>query len=64
MVGQVTVLISLLIPAVLVEPLCVEKFQLVGLTPVVAHLLCAHMGPLVLGCGGHGSVLFLLWLHF
>ena len=64
MVGQGAVLMSLLVPAVLVGPLCVENFQLVGLTPAVAHLLCAHMVPLVLGCGGHGSVLSLLWLHF
>ena len=59
-----TVLLSLLVPVVLVGPLCVENFQLVGLTPTVAHLLCAHMVPLVLGCGGHGSVLLPLWLHF
>ena len=63
-VGQVTVLLSLMVPAVLVGPLCVENFQLVGLTPAVAHLLCAHMVPLVLGCGGHESVLLPLWLHF
>ena len=59
-----TVLMSLLVPAVLVGPLCVEKFQLVGLTTAVAHLLCAYMVPLVLGCGGHGSVILPLWLHF
>ena len=63
-VGQVTVLMSLLVPAVLVGPLCVEKFKLVGLTPAVAHLLCAHMVPLVLGCRGHGSVLLPIWLNF
>ena len=63
-VGQVTVLLSLMVSDVLVGPLCVETFQLVGLTPTVAHLLCAHMVPLVLGCGGHGSVLLPLWLHF
>ena len=49
-VGQVAVLLSLMVPAVLVGPLCVEKFQLVGLAPAVAHLLCAHMVLLVLGC--------------
>ena len=59
-----TVLLSLLVPDVLVGPLCVENFQLVGLTPAVAHLLCAHMVPLVLGCGGHGSVMLPIWLHF
>ena len=64
MVGQVTVLMSLLVPAILVGPLCVEKFQLVVLTPAVEHLLSVHMVPLVLGCGGHGSVLLLLWLQF
>ena len=53
MIGQVTVLLSLMVSDVLVGPLCVENFQLVGLTPAVAHLLCAHMVPLVLGCGGH-----------
>ena len=63
-IGQVTVLLSLMVSAVLVGPLCVEKFQLVGLTPAVAHLLCAHMVPLVLGCGGHESVLMPLWLNF
>ena len=64
MVGQLTVLLSLMVSAVLVGPLCVEAFQLVGLTPAVSHLLCAHMVPLVLGCGGLGSVLLPLWLHF
>ena len=59
-----TVLMSLLVPAVLVGPLCVENFQLVGLTPAVSHLLCAHMVPLVLGCGGHRSVMLPIWLHF
>ena len=63
-VGQVTVLLSLMVSAVLVGPLCVEKFQLVGLTPAFSHLLCAHMVPLVLGCGGHGSVLLPLRLNF
>ena len=63
-VGQVTVLLSLMVPAFLFGTLCVEEFQLVGLTPTVAHLLCAHMVPLVLGCRGHGSVLLPLWLHF
>ena len=63
-VGQVTVLLSLMVPAVLVGPLCVKTFQLVGLTPVVAHLLCEHMVPLVLVCGGHESVMLPLWLHF
>ena len=63
-VGQVTVLLSLMVSAVLVGPLCVENFQLVGLTPAVAHLLYAHMVPLVLGYRGHVSVLLPLWLHF
>ena len=58
------VLMTLWVPAVLVGPLCVEKIQLVGITPAVAHLLCAHTVPLVLVCGGHGSVLLPLWLHF
>ena len=44
-----------MVSAALVGPLCVENFQLVGLTPAVAHLLYAHMVPLVLGCGGHGA---------
>ena len=57
-------LLSLMVSAVLVGPLCVENFQVVGLTPAVAHLICAHMVPLVLGCRGHGSVLLPLWLHF
>ena len=64
LVGQVTMLLSLMVSAVLVGPLCVETFQLVVLTPAVAHLLCAHMVPLVLGCGGHESVMLPLWLHF
>ena len=59
-----TVLLSLLVPAVLAGPLCAEKIQLFGLTPSVANLLCVHMVPLVLGCRGHGSVLLPLWLHF
>ena len=59
-----TVLLSLMVSSVLVGPLCVEKFQIVGLTPAVAHLLCVHMVTLVLGCGGHGSVLLQLWLNF
>ena len=63
-IGQVTVLQYLIVYAVLVGPLCVENFQLVSLTPAVAHLLCAHMVPLVLGFDGHGSVLLSLWLHF
>ena len=58
------VLITMWVPAVVVGPLRVEIFQLVGLTPVFAHLLCAHMVPLVLGCEGHGSVMLPLWLHF
>ena len=58
------VFLSLMVSAVLVGPLCVENFQLVGLTPTVAHLLCAQMVPLVMGCGGRGSVLLPLWLHF
>ena len=63
-VVQVTVFLSLMVSAVLVGPLSVEKFQLVGLTPAVAHILCVHMVPQVLGCGEHGSVLLPLWLHF
>ena len=55
---------NLWVPAVVVGPLRVENFQLVDLTPAFAHLLCAHMVPLVLGCGGYGSVLLPLWLHF
>ena len=55
---------TLWVPDVVVGPLRVENFQLVGLKPAFAHLLCAHMIPLVLGCGGHGSVLSLLWLNF
>ena len=39
---------TLWVPFVVVVPLCVEKFQLVGLTPAFAHCLCAHMVPLVL----------------
>ena len=58
------VLMTLWVPYVVVGPLHVEKFQLVGLTPGFAHRLCAHMVPLVLGCGGHGSVMSPLWLHF
>ena len=57
-------LLSLVVSAVLVGPLCVENVQLVGLTPAVAHFLCAHMVPLLLGCGGHVSVLLPLRLHF
>ena len=52
------------VPAVVVGPFLLEKFQLVGLTPPFSHLLCAHMVPMVLGCGGRGSVLLPLWLHF
>ena len=59
-----TVLLSLMVSDVLVGPLCVENFQLVGIMPAVAHLLCAHMVPLVLGCRGHESVLLPLWLYF
>ena len=59
-----TVLLSMMVYGVLFGPLRVGKFQLVGLTPAFAHRLCAHMVPLVLGCGGHGSVLLPLWLHF
>ena len=55
---------TLWVPAVVVGPLRVENFQLIGLTPVFAHCLCAHMVPLMLGCGGHGSVMSPLWLHF
>ena len=55
---------TLWVPAVVVGPLRVENFQLVGLTPTFAHLICAHMMPLVLGCGGYVSVLLPLWLHF
>ena len=55
---------TLWVPAVAVGPLRVEKYQLVGLTPAFAHLICAHMVPLVLGCRGHGSVLLPLWLYF
>ena len=58
------VLTNLWVPAVVVGPLRVEKFQLVGLTPAFAHLLCAPMVQMVLGCGGHGSVLLPLWLNF
>ena len=43
---------TLWVPAVVVGPLRVEKFQLIGLTPTFAHLLCAHIVPLVLGCRG------------
>ena len=59
-----TMLLSLMVSDVLVGPLCVENFQLVGLTPAVAHLICAHMVLLVLGCGGHGSVQLPRWFHF
>ena len=62
--GQVAVFMTLWVPAVVVRPLRVENFQLVGLTPSFAHRLCAHIVPLVLGFGGHGSVLLPLWLHF
>ena len=55
---------TLWVPAVLVGPCCVETFQLVGLSPAFEHGLCAYMVLLVLGCGGHGSVLLPLWLHF
>ena len=55
---------TLWVPDVVVGQLNVEKFQLVGLMPEFAHLLCAHMVPLVVGCGGNGSVLLPLWLHF
>ena len=55
---------TLWVPAVVVGLLCVENFQLVGLTPAFAHILCAHMVPLVLGFGGHESVMLPLWLHF
>ena len=58
------VLITLWVPAVVVGPLLVEKFQPVGLTPAFVHHLCAHMVPLVLGCRGHVSVLTPLWLNF
>ena len=44
-------------PSVVVGPWCVEKFQLVVLTPAFEHRLCAHMVPPVPGCGGHVSVL-------
>ena len=55
---------TLWVPAVVVGLLLVEKFQIVGLTPAFEHRLCAHMVLLVLGCGGHGSVLSPLWFHF
>ena len=55
---------TLWVPAVVVGPLHVENFQLVGLTLAFVHRLCAHMVPLVLGCGEHGSVMSPLWLHF
>ena len=64
MVGQVAVFMTLWVPAVVVGPLRVENSRLVGLTPAFVHRLCAHMVPLALGCGGHGSVMFPLWLHF
>ena len=51
---------TLWVPAVVVGPWRVENFQLVGLTPVFDHRLCAHMVLLVPGCGGHVSVLSLL----
>ena len=63
-VGQVAVFMTLWIPAVVVGPLRIENFELFGLTPAFSHRLCAHMVPLVLGCGGHGSVLSPLWLYF
>ena len=56
-VRQVDVLLPLLVPPVMVGPWRVEKFQLVGLTPAFDHRLCVHMVLLVIGCGGHGSVL-------
>ena len=59
-VQQVAVLMPLCEPSVVVGPWQVEKFQLVGLTPAFEHRLCAHMVLLVLGCGGHVSVLSLL----
>ena len=55
---------TLWVPAVVVGPLCVENFQLFGLMPTFSHLLYAHMVTLVLGCGGQGSVLLPLRLHF
>ena len=55
---------TLWVPAVVVGLLRVENFQLVGLTPAFAYHLCAHMVPLVLGCGGHVSVLSPQCLHF
>ena len=63
-VGQVDVLMNLWVPAVVVGTWHVETFQLVVLTPAFEHRLCAHMVLLVLGCGGHRSVLSPLWLHF
>ena len=63
-VGQVAVLMTLWVPSVVVRLLRVENFHLVGLTTAFVHLLCSHTVPLVLGCGGHGSVLLPLWLHF
>ena len=64
MVGQVAVLMTKWVTAVVVGPLRVETFQLVGITPAFSHRLCAHMVPLVLVYGGHGSVLSPLWLYF
>ena len=58
------VLLSLWVLAVVVGPWRAEKFQLVGLTPAFAHHLCADMVLLVLGCGGHESVMLPVWLNF
>ena len=63
-VGPGGCLMTLWVPSVVVEPLSYENFQRARLTPAFAHHLCAHMVPLVLSCGGHGSVLLPLWLHF
>ena len=63
-VRRVAFLLPLWVPVDVVGPWLVEIFQLVGLTPAFEHHLCAHMVLLVLGCGGHGSVLSPLWLHF
>ena len=56
-VRQVAVFMPLWVPAVVVQPWRVENFHIVGLMPAFEHGLCAHMVLLVLGCGGHGSVL-------
>ena len=56
-------MMPLLEPDLVVGPWRIKKTQLVVLMPAFEHRLCAHMVLPVPGCGGHVSVLSLLYLH-